>query len=311
MNIAELKCSIISNTIPDFMIFTGEEFGVLNIYLNNIISKLGSSYQVRKLASIKDFIKDSPTKSFFSTNNLYIIRDDNDLLKQESVWQTLKSKTSSTRKLILIYHVNDQRLGFWKHFKDDTVIFDKLSNKVLSSNLNKKYGLSIDKCLILANVCDRDYTRCTIELDKVQCFSRATGMSFEDSFDECFSTIIHKNVEQDIFEFSNSLLTKNFKKSVQIYYIIKDIEPTIKLLSIIYTGFKNVLIAKTIHSAKNIQQNAGINYYQYVKAKEKSGYYTNQELSDILYLIMSLEQGIKTGLVESDFVIEYLISLLS
>ena len=78
----------------------------------------------------------------------------------------------------------------------------------------------------------------------------------------------------------------------------------------VFTNFKNVLIAQTIHNAKNIQQNTGINYYQYKKAKDKSGYYSNERLIDILYVIMNLEQGIKSGTIDQEFVIDYLICFL-
>ena len=310
MNIAELKMGIVTNSIPNFLVFTGPELEVMNIYIKNILTKLGSSFCVHKTASVKDFIKKSPTKSFFVNKSIYIITDDEDFLKQDNAWDTVKSLTSDNKKLILKYHINDQRLSFWKHFKEDVVVFDKLSDKVLSKNLHKEYGLSLDYCLKLALNCDRDYYRCKLELDKVSTFAKVNKISLEDAFNECFDTVIHKTVEQSIFEFSDALLTKDFSKAVLLYRDIKETEPPIKLLSILYTNFKNVLIAQTIHNAKNIQQNTGINYYQYKKAKDKSGYYSNERLIDILYVIMNLEQGIKSGTIDQEFVINYLICFL-
>lgn len=304
MNLAELKSKIVTNDIPKFVIFTGPETGIMDIYLKNIKDKL--KYQFHKLETVADVFRYCSGNSILKTNKLFLVVDDLSFLKNEDAWKNIVN-VLGTNKLILKYHNYDARLSFWKKFETETVIFNRLSSNILANHLSKEFDISIDNCLKLACNCDNDYVRCQLELDKVINYAKSKNISNETSFDECYNSSLCLDINADVFDFINSVLTKNYKKMFILYDSLKrSNESVVKLLSLLYNGFKNVLIAQTISNPKNIQQNTGLNYYNYVKAKEMSGYYSNVTIENLLYVIMYLEQGIKSGQIEDDIAIDYL-----
>ena len=134
----------------------------------------------------------------------------------------------------------------------------------------------------------------------------------DDAFAECFNTnVLCIDLNTGILDFIDSLLRRNYSIAFNLYTkLIQQGEPELKIISILYSSFKNVLVAQTMSSGKNIQQNSGISYYAYNKAKEFVGNYTNDELENILYILMDLEQGIKTGKIPNEFSLElFLINL--
>lgn len=304
MNIAELKTKIIMNQIPSILVFTGPETGIMNIYIQQIQEKL--KYKVHKVESVEDVFKLSSGNSIFKINKLFIVTDDLVFLKKDEAWINL-SKILGTNKVILKYHNYDSRLGFWKHFEADTVVFERMSNNVLATHLSKQFKVSVENCSLLANECDNNYVRCQLELDKVVNYAEAHNITNDSAFKMCYKSVLCLDVNTDVFDFVNCVLTRNYKKMLKLYgNLRRQNEPVVKLISLLYNSFKNILIAQTISSAKNIQNTAGINYYSYVKAKEIAGHYSNVELENILYLLMKLEQGIKTGAIDDSIVLDYL-----
>lgn len=308
MNLIELKSKLILNEIPSILIFTGPELEVMNLYIKKIQEKL--KYKVHKMESMVDVIRLSSGNSIFKVNKLFIVTDDNNFLKQNDSWKNL-NKLIGSNKLILKYHNYDARLAFWKNFENETVIFERMNNSVLSKHLNKEFNICIEYCSLLAQSCDNDYYRCKLELDKVINIAKIKNINNDEAFRLCLEDVLCLNNDSDIFDFVKYVLTRNFSEALRIYNNLKkNNEPSLKILILLYTNFKNILIAQTINNTRNIQQNTGLNYYSYMKAKELSGYYSDSHIENILYEIMNLEQGIKTGKIDSSMVVDYLFSIL-
>lgn len=308
MNLIELKSKLILNEIPSILIFTGPELEVMNLYIKKIQEKL--KYKVHKMESMVDVIRLSSGNSIFKVNKLFIVTDDNNFLKQNESWKNL-NKLIGSNKLILKYHNYDARLSFWKNFENETVIFERMNNGVLSKHLNKEFNICNEYCSLLAQSCDNDYYRCKLELDKVINIAKTKNIDNDEAFRVCLNNVLCLDNDSDIFDFVKYILTRNFNEALRIYNNLKrNNEPSLKILTLLYTNFKNILIAQTINNARNIQQNTGLNYYSYIKAKELSGYYSDNHIENILYEIMNLEQGIKTGKIDSSIVVDYLFSIL-
>lgn len=309
MNLIDLKAKIVTKEIPNFLVFTGPESGVMNIYLQQISRVL--NLKISKIETVEAVIKYSSGNSLFNATKLFMVTDDLTFLKEDSGWNKIESILGKNR-LILRYHNYDSRLGFWKRFEQNTVVFNYMTTDVLASNLSKQFKLDITRCARLAESCGNDYIRCKIELDKVLQFSKIKNIPLETAFDKCLTNgVLSLDIDYNLDDFVNAFLTKNYEKIIKLQgYFKRSSEPVVKILNLLYNGFKGVLIAQTIHSAKNIQQNTGLNYYAYMKAKEISGYYGNDEIEYILYILMKLEQGIKTGLINEELVLDYLISNL-
>lgn len=303
MNLVELKSKIILKQLPNLLVFTGPETGVMKIYINTIVEKF--KYPLNNANSVQDVVNLCSGNSFFKKNKVFLVTDDNDFLKTEKAWTNIKNILKDNL-LILKYHNYDARLSFWKNFEANTVIFEPMNASVLANHLSKETGVDPEDCLTVANSCNSDYIRCQLELDKVVTFAKANNIPLNRAFKSCYNTVLCLDMDKDVFDFVNAVLTRNYKKILILYRNLKMAnEPVVKVVSLLYNSFKNILIAQTIANAKNIQQNTGLNYYGYQKAKEFSGYYTNTELEDILYTLMNLEQGIKTGFIDSDIALDY------
>ena len=307
MNLVDLKTKLVMNELPDLMIFTGEETGVMEIYIQQIINKL--NLPVSKASSVADIFKLCSGNSFFKSKKLFIVSDDLDFIKNGSGWDNIKKLNN---KIILRYHNYDSRLGFWKKFEQETVVFERMNLNVLVNHLSKEFNLPVHYTTILAQNCDCDYIRCKIELNKVICYSKAKGISLEDAFRICLNDgVLCLDTNSTIDDFINSVVTRNYNKMFQLYSILeKQGIAALKILNFLYNSFKGILVAQTIHSARNVQQNTGINYYQYMKSKELSGHYTNEHIEDILYRIMQVEQGIKSGTISETISVDYLLTFL-
>ena len=233
------------------------------------------------------------------------MQDDNEFLKTEEAWTNIK-EILKDNILILYYHVHDSRLSFWKHFEAETVVFDYMHPEVLSKHLSKETGLSVENCLFVINNCGNDYIKCQLEIDKLNQLARAKNISIDKAFKTCYKEVLSMNNNGDLFEFIEAVLTKNKEKILILYRDLKKSgEPIVKVVNLLYNNFKNILIAQTISNTKNIQQNTGLNYYMYQKAKEFVGYYEDLEIEYILYILTQIEQGIKTGSIDAELAIDY------
>lgn len=302
MNIVELKSKIILNKLPNFLIFTGTEIGVIKVYLKGITQK--NKLPLTKVDSVESAIKLCSGKSFFNKRKIFWVVDDNDFITQENSWPKIK-EILKDNILILYYHYSDNRLSFWKTFKEDVVVFEPMKVEVLAKQLNLDSGLCISNCIKLISLCGNDYTKCMLEIDKIRNISKAKNISIDMAFESNLD-IVCSSFDVNIFNFVDSVLTRDYKSIFYLYNILKtNNEPQIKLISLLYNGFKNVLIAQTIFNTKNIKQNTGIDYYIYKKAKDKSGHYSNEEIEFLLYTLTQIDQGIKLGNIDSDIAIDY------
>lgn len=307
MNLVDLKTSIVTNSVPDLLIFTGQETGVMDIYIKQIIDKL--KLPVYKTESIADVFKLCSGNSFFKTKKLFIVSDDQEFLKNTSAWDNIKKLNN---KIILRYHNYDNRFGFWKKFENETVIFERMNLNILSNHLSKEFNLPLEYTTLLSKNCDCDYIRCKIELDKVLSYSVAKSVPVDQAFKICLNDgILCFDDNSTLDEFIDNILIKNYTKAIYLYnLLLKQSIPTLKILNFLYNSFKSLLIAQTVHSARNVQQNTGINYYQYMKYKNVSGYYSNEHIEYILYGVMQIEQGLKTGTINDTIALDYFFSFL-
>ena len=166
MTIIDLKDQIIKNNLSNFYIFTGTEIGIINIYLQQMSNKLG--LPITRADSVLSIYGRCQGGSLFGdSTGFYVIRDDKDFMKQEQLFDTIKT---SIRKnvIVLLYDKIDSRLKFGKHFKDDIVAFEKLTPNVLKSYIKKEIPLSDKNIETLMEVCCGSYDMCMLEIDKIK-----------------------------------------------------------------------------------------------------------------------------------------------
>ena len=90
MTIIDLKNQIMKNCLNNVYVFVGEEIGIINIYLNQMSKVL--NMPITRADSVLSIYNQCVSKSMFgNTIGFYVIRNDNDITKQEKVYQTLSN----------------------------------------------------------------------------------------------------------------------------------------------------------------------------------------------------------------------------
>lgn len=165
MDVSILKAKIKSNKIPSYLIFTGSEWEVQKIYIQQI-AKVTDSDVVR-IDSISSIYNKLKNKSFISKSVCYVVRDDKDLMENEKLQQQLNSLLGDNILIHLITSV-DKRTKFYSTYKDKIIEFEPLKPEILKKYIKKQIDLSDKNCQILIDICESDYGRILLEIDKIR-----------------------------------------------------------------------------------------------------------------------------------------------
>lgn len=305
MNLQELQKQIINKNFDNLYIFLGDEIAVQKIYINKIKEITGLELQY--VEDLKSIYNKLSSNNIFNVKKLYVVIDDIDLTKQEKIWQDLQLKINDN---IIIFKYNnlDKRSKFYKYFTQKIVEFNKLSNEVLTQYIKKEISLNNKNCEELINICGNNYNQILLEIDKIKNLEDARLNDYNDIFeylDNCGA--FHKEISDITFEFIEKVLKRDIKAVYELRKKLIQIgESNIKLLSLLYTNFKTILLIKSCNS-KDICKTTGLQYYQVKYNQDKLDYYTISELVNILRNIQKVEKGIKTGTVDEVISLDYLL----
>ena len=109
-----------------------------------------------------------------------------------------------------------------------------------------------------------------------------------------------------IFDFVSSILSRS-RKCFELWNECKLVgEAVLPILSVLYNNAKAVLQVQQCHN-KDVSKFTGLTSFQIFNAKKYVGKYTDDELIDMLLRIRKCEKGIKTGTIEEQYVIDYLL----
>ena len=133
------------------------------------------------------------------------------------------------------------------------------------------------------------------------------------TYDEAFEILvkdgtIHEPPYDAIFDLVDAILDRKVNRAfdlLQQSYAVG--EATMVMLSVLYTNAKAVLQVQTYHGDK-ITEGTGLTTWQIKNAKAHLGKYSESELIYIVQLCQRLESGIKTGRMEDEFAMQYLLT---
>lgn len=309
MKIVDVKNQIKSKSPKSFYIFTGDEIEVINIYINKIAEC--RNLEVVRVDSISNIYSKFLSKSFVTKNYCYVLRDDKELLTQEKLWDALSVKgVQGNNIIILVLTTVDKRSKFYKRFQDSIVEFEHLPDSVLTKHIKKEIPLNDKNCKRLIDICESDYSRILLEIDKIKQYSK--GFSGNYGFDNFFQMLvdngtIYQPPKDAIFDFVDSVLKGKVVKSFELLKNCYGVgESPIVLLSVLYNNVKQVLQVQSCQS-KDVAKTTGLSAWQVKCAKEKCGYYSIGDLVYFLKLIRRVEKGIKTGEIEECMAVDYVL----
>lgn len=308
MTISDVKKQIQDNAIGNLYVFVGSEIGIMNIYIDMIASAFDN---VAHTESITSIYRTLTSKSLFNTgqNTLYVIREDSAFLSNEKYWDSLISLLK-IRNITIIFKYGEisKSNKIYKVLEDNIVIFDKLSPGVLRKHIQDKVDIPVSYCDYLIDVCDRDYSRIMLEVDKIVNLSEISGIKHKEALEIINADgLIHAVVGGSVYDLVDDIMYGNRQDVLDSLLKCKlRGDNQMYILSILHNTAKSVLQLQ-LCDGKEVQKITGLTAYQVKSAKQYLNARTNEQLIRIIRLVKYCEVSIKNGTLSSDNVLDYLI----
>lgn len=313
MDVATLKAKIKTKQLPSYLIFSGDEWKVQQIYINQIAKVTGK--EIKRIDDISSIYNNLRNRSFVQKRIIYIVRDDKELLSSEKLQQQISNGLLGDNTLIHLLTTVDKRTKFYKQYKDTIVEFEPLNDVVLKKYILKEIKLSDSNIQCLIDICERDYGRILLEIDKIKRYRKyleeltpdyvGNDSPFEILLDD---GTIYQPPYDAIFDLVDAILDRKVNKAfdlLQQSYAVG--EATMVMLSVFYNNAKALLQVQS-YQGDNITKATGLTGWQIKQAKAHAGKYSESELIYIVQLIQKVESGIKTGRMEDEFAMQYLLT---
>lgn len=298
MEINQVKKQILDKELDKYYIFTGEERAVAKLYIDKMAEATGRT--VKFADTIIDVLGKPKSKAFIQIPILYVIMDDNDFLTNEKAWDKIDSAIKDD-VVVFWYMKADQRLKFWKKFKDRAVSFDKLDNRILKRHMMKVLSDKAKDRLIA--VCEGSYSRILLEEDKIQAYGSKNLFNCE--ADEVLDKLladgtVHVPANDAIFDFVEAVLDRDVEDAYRLLRESEECgESNMVLLSVLYTNFRNLLLYQTD------KDNCGLSGFEKKNVAFAKDNYSDGELIHALRILRKCEMGIKTGRIPDEISVHY------
>ena len=290
MKIEELKNLIEQNN------YRGEPFifnevnncdFIVHQYINDLV--LRNNFQLVNVDSIK--------KIPFNTNNFLSFSNDN--------YFYLYTTDSGEELRNIVNFKNCCIVYIGKKLKDVLDIEEYIINIPKIENWQiKDYvysrGAGVDRKDLdyLLELTNSDLWRLEKELDKIEIFDESYRK-------EIFKQFIKNGIFNDLTTYNTFSFTET--KVFEIYQKLHEMETNyMGVIALLYNNFRNII--KIQLSPNPSPENTGLKPNQFYAIKKNSiGYYNKDELLHIFDLLTKIDKQIKTGEIEVDKSIEYLL----
>lgn len=311
MDVSALKGQIKAHNIDKFLIFTGPEWKVQQLYIQQISKVL--NMQIKHIESVTDIYSKKGNTAFIKSNYVYVVRDDKEILQNEKVQAQLLDIIGDNTLILLLTTV-DKRTKFYRTYKDTIVEFEALKPEILAKYIQKEIELSKDNIEKLMEVCEYDYGRCLLEIDKIKQYAESynAGNSNETDPSQVFDWLlkdgtIYTPPKDAIFDFVDAILDRKLS-CFDLYEQCKAVgEATMVMVSVLYNNAKAVLQVQTCES-KDVSKTTGLSGWQIMNAKKHLNKYTEDELKYIIKLCYRCQKGIVSGTLEEQYAMDYILA---
>lgn len=309
MDLSALKTHIKNKTFDPVYIFTGPEVGVMDIYIEQMAKVQNAT--VTRLDGIDDLAKKMHKGAMLKNSCIYILRDCKEIIQDNDLALKVAQKnTLSGAVLLLIYSNIDKRSKFYKTFQDSVVEFQPMKPEILVKYMQKEIQLTDISYKELIEMCESDYSRILLEIDKIKRYSIARGKSPEASFTILVQEgAIFQPPKDAVFDFVDAVLKG---KKELAFYLLKSSyefgEATMVLLSNLYNSTKQLLQVQSFNGDGKITEATGLTPFQVKLASERKGRNSTGDLIYLMRLVRDTEKGIKTGAIEESMAMPYILA---
>ena len=309
MDIQELKSDLLNNKIRPIYVFTGNEIALQHIYIKKLQEITG--LEVIKLDCLKQVYNKLGAKTLVKVvPKIYVIRNDEEYFKNEKIWEkVISNKNLKGNIIVFLYSGIDKRTKFCNYHDSVLTEFNFVGDSLLCNRVQAITKWPMQYCQDLVKMCGCNYGRIENELYKLNMLSKINNYSIQTAYLEAKkANMIYEEIGDIIFDFSNAVVDRNVRLAYSLLRkIVKTDEGPIKLLTVLYNGFRNILIVQSTPNNERTEEILGLTKAQIYVSSQKCDRYSLPELVFILQLIQKIEKGIKTGEVDNAFAMEYLL----
>lgn len=315
MELMKLMEKITDAKIPHFLILCGDEQTIIDTYIEKIEQVLNAKRI--HCSSVSVVMNNCRKKSLDKSKRLYVVSRDMSFTKEEADVVRKVEETIGKQYLILRYSSLDERSSFFKKNTESIVKFSKLTRDVLLRYVyNLLPGLSEENAKSLIEYSDDDYGRLLMEIDKIKQYMQYLDTIPEKdlSVDDCFKDLdsqglFYKPIGDITFGLTNAVLGGYAVDSVELLDEAKRKgEPPVMIASILYTGFRNLLAYQGLgKDKKGAMERTGLTKGEIYGCSRHIGGYSLAEVKRNMLFCQTVESGIKTGTIDSEIALEYLV----
>jgi DNA polymerase III delta subunit len=309
MDLSTLKAHIKTKSFDPLYIFTGPEVGVMDIYIKQM-AKVRDAV-VTRLDGIEDLAKKMHKGSMLKNAQIYILRDSKEFIQDNDLALKIAQKNAlSGVPLLLIYTNIDKRSKFYKTFQDSVVDFQPMRPEILVKYIQKEVCLTDESYNKLMEVCEYDYSRILLEVDKIKKYAESVDCKQELAFRTLLAAgAIFQPPKDAVFDFVDAVLKG--KKDLAFYLLRSSYEygeATMVLLSNLYNSTKQLLQVQSYNGEGKITEATGLTPFQVKLASERKGRNSTGDLIYLIRLVRDTEKGIKTGAIEEMMAMPYILA---
>jgi DNA polymerase III subunit delta len=264
-----------------------------------------------------DILEDLQTVSFFAEQKVIIVRNINELEKEEDYviknWVSYLEKPNPDVILILpmpelLKEATPIGGALFKYaYIEKVKDMDKKDYPEFIKNMFKKYGYQItdDAVESLLERTNLDFNLINQEAEKLMLFAYDT----KEITERAVLLLVSRNLEENIFELTNALLSKNQAKTIEIFYdLVARNEDPLRILNNIVGKVRELMHAKLLlekgyrqdQIAEHFHIKSGRAFYL-VKNAQSINF---QSLENHLKKLSKLDYDIKSGKIDKKLGLE-------
>lgn len=334
MTVAQLEKELKEQNLSSMYLLYGKESYLLENSLKKIKKlfgdlKSGLNYIKIDNSNIDNLISELQTPAFGFEKKLIIVKD-TDLLKKQgkkknqvivNIIEKISSYISENYDDIKEQNV----LVFTQEEIDKNALFKTIEKMGIVCNFEMEKAPEIAKRIKF--ICNA--YNVNIDNQTVSYFIESCGTNLQDLINEIRKLIEYvgkdgtikkedidklsiKQFESVIFDLTDSLGQKNVKKALDVFRnLIYNKEPVQKILITLYNHFKKLYIVKLCEKyKKDVLENLNLKPNQTFlvsKYKKQAGYFSEDNLRNILFQFIKLDENYKSGVVDLNIGLEAVI----
>lgn len=304
MELFELQQKMVQKDIPHFLIFVGSDYALANLYVEMLTKKLQMIKRVTD--DIQTVFAESVGNALNFEDKVFVMRYPKDIVSKEEIWTKISDKLNDNI-LVMIFNDLDKRTKFYTQNKDIIVNFAPQDDKTFVNMVKSSTKMSVENVKSLGKICGNNYGKFLTEFDKIKNYSDAQRISQDEAFKHLLTRgVIYTGNKDVTFDFINKVM--DAKKDMYEPYMTLKLqgESNMKLISLLYTAMRNQFICQTV---KEVTAAAtGLQPFVIGMCKRRLGIFKEGELRNALRLLQRMEQGIKMGIYDEVFVIDYFLA---